>query len=157
MATTPWRIISSASPATGGCAPPADPGQARPELGHLPAHRMGRHGGLRPAAAARLLRRAGGCPVVRHSGPGGPRRGHSASQCQAGGRFAAQPSARDPERRPLLAAPLDPASRRRLEAMKWPLLAALAMVAVALIWRERARRAQVAALAVTALALGYAW
>lgn len=41
--------------------------------------------------------------------------------------------------------------------MKWPLLAALAMVAVALIWRERARRAQVAALAVTALALGYAW
>jgi hypothetical protein len=41
--------------------------------------------------------------------------------------------------------------------VEWPLLAALAMVGVALIWRERARRAQAVALVVTAIALGYAW
>jgi EamA domain-containing membrane protein RarD len=39
----------------------------------------------------------------------------------------------------------------------WPLLTALALVAVALIWRERARRAQMMALIVAAVALGYAW
>jgi len=41
--------------------------------------------------------------------------------------------------------------------MTWPLLAALALVAVALIWRERPRRAQAIGLLVTAIALGYAW
>jgi hypothetical protein len=41
--------------------------------------------------------------------------------------------------------------------MTWPLLLALALVAVALIWRERVRRAQVVALVVTTLAIGYAW
>jgi hypothetical protein len=41
--------------------------------------------------------------------------------------------------------------------MIWPLLASFAMVGVALIWRERARKAQMAALVVTAIALGYVW
>lgn len=53
---------------------------------------------------------------------------------------------------------MDTPGRRGVDAhVKWPLLAALALVAVALIWRERARRAQLMALGVAAVAVGYAW
>jgi hypothetical protein len=41
--------------------------------------------------------------------------------------------------------------------MIWPLLTAFSLVAVAMVWRERRRRAQAVALLVTAFALGYAW
>ena len=41
--------------------------------------------------------------------------------------------------------------------MIWPLLGTLALVAVALRWRDRPPRAQAVALAATAVVLGYAW
>ncbi|MGA2283432.1 MAG: hypothetical protein ABSH07_07110 [Candidatus Dormibacteria bacterium] len=41
--------------------------------------------------------------------------------------------------------------------MIWPLLAILGVVAVALRWHDRPRRAQAAAVVVAAIALGYAW
>jgi hypothetical protein len=39
----------------------------------------------------------------------------------------------------------------------WPLLGILGVVAVALRWHDRPRRAQAAAVVVAAVTLGYAW
>ena len=41
--------------------------------------------------------------------------------------------------------------------MTWPLLGMLGLVLVALRWRERPRRAQAVAFAVSALIVGYVW
>lgn len=41
--------------------------------------------------------------------------------------------------------------------MIWPLLGTLALVAVAVRWRNRPQRAQAVALVATAVVIGYAW